>query len=229
MVKLEQVQFRWKIKAPLLLDITDLSIKQGEKVFIKGASGSGKSTLLNLIAGVIKPQFGKVWVSGTNLSALPSVKRDIFRADHIGFIFQMFNLIPYLSVLENVTLPLDFSKDRRQKVKEVGKIREEASRLLEQLGLENTLQTRKVTDLSIGQQQRVAAARAMIGSPPLLIADEPTSALDADTREVFLQLIFEECKQTGMTLLFVSHDGQLESLFDRSLALKDINNISGEA
>ena len=126
-------------------------------------------------------------------------------------------------------LPLDFSKDRRQKVKEVGKIKEEASRLLEQLGLENTLQTRKVTDLSIGQQQRVAAARAMIGSPPLLIADEPTSALDADTREAFLQLIFEECKQTGMTLLFVSHDGQLESLFDRSLALKDINNISGEA
>ena len=104
MVKLEHIQFRWKNKAPLLLNIDNLNIKQGEKVFIKGSSGSGKSTLLNLIAGVLKPQSGKVWVSDTNVSALPSVKRDIFRADHIGFIFQMFNLIPYLSVLENVTL-----------------------------------------------------------------------------------------------------------------------------
>ena len=135
----------------------------------------------------------------------------------------MFNLVPYLSVLENVTLALKFSKERRARLGTNAAT--EAKHLLNRLGLSNDLIRRKVTELSIGQQQRVAAARAMIGHPPLLIADEPTSALDADTRENFIKLLFDACTENDMTLLFVSHDGSLEGLFDKSIALKDINKV----
>ncbi len=225
-MKLEDIHFRWKQGAPLVLDISAFAVCQGEKVFLKGPSGSGKSTLLNLVAGVIVPQQGTVTVGDVAVSALRGARRDAFRADHIGFIFQMFNLIPYLSVLENVTLALTFSKRREARTKALGAVNEEAARLLSRLGLNGALQSRPVTELSIGQQQRVAAARSLIGSPDLLIADEPTSALDADTRESFIRLLFEECDRAGMTLLFVSHDGSLEHLFDRSLDLRTLNHAS---
>lgn len=224
LLKLSQLKFRWKQNLPLTLDLDDISIAKGRKVFMKGPSGSGKTTLLNLIAGVMTPESGSVEIIGTNLAELSGAKRDRFRADHIGFIFQMFNLIPYLSVLENVTLALKFSKERQQRLKQTADA--EAKSILNGLGLEDKLIRRKVTELSIGQQQRVAAARAIIGSPPLLIADEPTSALDADTRESFIKLLFEACDKNNMTLLFVSHDGSLEKLFDESLALKNINKAA---
>lgn len=224
LVYLQDVKFRWKPKLPLVLDIPILSIPTGASVFIKGSSGSGKTTLLNLIAGVIVPESGNIKVEGTGLSSLPGAQRDRFRADHIGFIFQMFNLIPYLSVLENVTLALTFSRERRKRLE--GSAEDEARRILTRLGLDEALIRRSVTELSIGQQQRVAAARAIIGRPPLLIADEPTSALDADTRELFINLLFEECERANMTLLFVSHDGGLEHLFDRSVALKTLNRAA---
>ena len=227
LVQLEGVRFRWKPDAPLVLDVETFAVKQGEKVFLKGPSGSGKSTLLNLVAGVTLPQAGTVTVGDTTVSTLRGARRDAFRADHIGFIFQMFNLIPYLSVLENVTLALTFSKRREAQVRTSGAANEEAARLLGRLGLDEELRLRPVTELSIGQQQRVAAARALIGSPDLLIADEPTSALDADTREGFIRLLFEECERAGMTLLFVSHDGGLEGLFDRSVDLRTLNRASG--
>ena len=223
-VNLRDVKFRWKAGSPLVLDIDALSVPKGAKVFIKGSSGSGKTTLLNLIAGVIVPESGSVSINDTNLSSLAGAKRDAFRADNIGFIFQMFNLIPYLSVLENVTLALMFSRKRQQRLHT--KAADEAGRILKRLGLNKDLTHRNVKELSIGQQQRVAAARAIIGSPPLLIADEPTSALDADTRELFIKLLFEECDRSGMTLLFVSHDGGLEHLFDFGVALKDINKVA---
>ena len=229
LVGLEGVRFRWKSGTPLVLDIDRFTVHQGEKVFLKGPSGSGKSTLLNLVAGVIVPQAGTVSVGDTAVSALRGARRDAFRADHIGFIFQMFNLIPYLSVRENVTLALTFSKRREARVRSSGTADEEAARLLGRLGLDEGLRSRPVTELSIGQQQRVAAARALIGSPDLLIADEPTSALDADTREGFIRLLFEECDRAGMTLLFVSHDGGLERLFDRSLDLRTLNRALGDA
>lgn len=224
---LEDIRFRWKRRNPPVLEIDRLGIARGERVFIKGPSGSGKSTLLNLMAGVAVPEAGSVHLNGTELSSLSGAKRDAFRADHVGFIFQMFNLIPYLSVLENVTLPLTFSRRRQQTVRNGGPPDAEALRLLERLGLPADYRARRVTDLSIGQQQRVAAARAIIGSPPLLIADEPTSALDADTREAFIRLLFEECERATMTLLFVSHDGSLEHLFDRSLDLTVLNRALG--
>ncbi len=199
-------------------------MKQGERLFIKGASGSGKSTLLNLLGGVMRPQRGEINVLGKTINTLSGSQRDIFRADHIGFIFQMFNLIPYLSVMENVILPLHFSKRRYHRIAECGAPRQEASRLLAHLDLdEHVLQHRTVAELSVGQQQRVAAARALIGSPEIVIADEPTSSLDSDRREAFIRLLINECEAAGSTLLFVSHDSNLEGSFDRTVALDRIN------
>ena len=226
LINLNDVQFRWKRTADLVLDIAQLEVQQGEKVFIKGPSGSGKSTLLNLMAGVLVPEKGQVEINDVALEKLSGSKRDFFRANNIGFIFQMFNLIPYLSVIENVTLPLDFSKKRKSHFNSTLEAKTDAIRLLSDLGIGDDMLNRPVTDLSIGQQQRVAAARAMIGAPPLLIADEPTSALDFDTRESFINLLFSECDRSDITLVFVSHDGSLEKLFDRSIELSDINKAS---
>lgn len=226
-ISLNQVQFSWT-PGTTVLDIPELKIHQGEKVFIRGPSGSGKTTLLGLLGGVITPERGEVNVLGADLASLTPVQRDRFRADHIGFIFQMFNLIPYLSVTENVTLPLGFASQRQGNVDATGRSsEEEALRLLKHLELYDPAQLqRQVTELSIGQQQRVAAARALIGRPELVIADEPTSALDTDTREAFIRLLFDECEQAGNTLVFVSHDQTLEPLFDRSIALHEINRAS---
>jgi len=159
------------------------------------------------------------------LERLGSVQRDHFRADHIGYIFQMFNLIPYLSVVDNVVLPCRFSARRRAKALARGNdLITEARRLLYHLDMDHpALHQRAVTTLSVGQQQRVAAARALMGSPELLIADEPTSSLDADRRESFIRLLFDECREVGATLIFVSHDASLEHLFDRTVDLAAIN------
>jgi putative ABC transport system ATP-binding protein len=154
--------------------------------------------------------------------------RDRFRADHIGVIFQMFNLIPYLSLAENVMLPCRFSKQKRKKATErSGSPDQEAIRLLSALNLaDHQLIRRPVTNLSVGQQQRVAAARALIGAPDIVIADEPTSSLDAGHREAFIKLLFKECHQAGNTLVFVSHDASLSHFFDRSFSLMTINKAS---
>jgi putative ABC transport system ATP-binding protein len=202
-----------------------MTVEPGEKLFLVGHSGSGKSTLLSLLAGVIVPQSGKLSVLGQDLSTLSSAQRDHFRADHVGFIFQLFNLIPYLSVVDNVLLPLRFSASRRQHVEQLHHDEvSEARRLLEHLGLKDpALLQRPVTDLSVGQQQRVAAARSLIGAPQLLIADEPTSALDPHHRQAFIELLFRECEEQGSTLLFVSHDHALGARFDRQIDMADIN------
>ncbi len=220
----EHLTFAYPGKSQHVLDIPHLQINAAERVFIKGASGSGKSTLLSLLAGVLVPTSGVINILGQPLNQMRSRQRDHFRADHIGFIFQMFNLIPYLSVIDNVILPCHFSKQRQSKACTQHSVHQEAQRLLRHLGLDDDqLHHRRVTELSIGQQQRVAAARALIGAPEIIIADEPTSSLDADARASFLQLLFAECAAAQSTLLFVSHDASLESLFPRSLALHDLN------
>jgi putative ABC transport system ATP-binding protein len=222
-IDLCEVEFAWKRAGPAVVDLERLTVVRGERVFLKGPSGSGKSTLLNLLGGVTVPRRGTVRVLGQDLGALTGSARDRFRADHVGYIFQLFNLVPYLSVLDNVLLPLRFSRVRRERTRGRGGLRSEAGRLITQLGLGAELLDRPATDLSVGQQQRVAAARALIGGPELVIADEPTSALDADTRALFIRLLMEECAAQGATLVFVSHDASLEPLFDRGLNLRDIN------
>lgn len=209
----------------VLLDIARFDLARGERVFLRGPSGSGKSTLLGLLCGVLSPTRGKIRVLGTDLGTLSAGERDRFRGEHLGFIFQMFNLIPYLTVLENVLLPVTFSPARARRIPG-GDLVAEAERLLDALGLgAGDLLHRPVTALSIGQQQRVAAARALFGRPALLIADEPTSSLDHDAREDFLRLLMGECRAQGSTLLFVSHDTSLGTLFDRVVSLTELNRV----
>ncbi|MDH5601466.1 MAG: ATP-binding cassette domain-containing protein [Gammaproteobacteria bacterium] len=223
-IDIKQLEFSWKENSPLTLDIEQLKIQSTERVFIKGASGSGKSTLLSLLGGVLVPQKGKIEILGQPINSLNSTARDIFRANHIGFIFQMFNLLPYLSVIENVILPLHFSAQRKQRVLKNGSIKDEALRLLAHLDLSaEDILSRATHELSVGQQQRVAAARALIGRPEIVIADEPTSSLDADRRDAFIELLVNECKENNSTLIFVSHDQSLESHFNRSISLSEIN------
>ena len=159
-----------------------------------------------------------------------NAQRDAFRADNVGFIFQMFNLVPYLSVIENVVLTAQFSAVRRQKVLQTGRsLAAEAERLLVSMDLDSSiLASRDAAELSTGQQQRVAVARALFGAPPLIIADEPTSALDADTRQAFLDLLFQEVNAADITLVFVSHDAALADRFDREIQLGDINHARRE-
>jgi putative ABC transport system ATP-binding protein len=225
-IALDAVRYAWPGK-PLLLDIERLRIALGERLFLRGPSGSGKSTLLGLLGGVLTPATGTVRVLGTDLAGLGASARDRFRGDHIGFVFQMFNLIPYLSVIDNVLLPARFSRRRADRAARYGAAAAEAARLLAALGLgEAALHARGVTELSIGQQQRVAAARALLGAPELLIADEPTSALDHDARRQFLELLMAECREQGSTLVFVSHDTTLGPLFDRDLSLAELNRAT---
>lgn len=207
-----------------MLEIDFFELKAGERLFLRGPSGSGKSTLLGLIAGVLEAQSGRLEVLGHDMVQLSGSARDRVRADHLGVIFQMFNLVPYLSVVQNVMLPCRFSARRREAGSSEGQTQATALHLLSRLGLEDAeLLSRNVTELSVGQQQRVAAARALIGNPSLIIADEPTSALDADSRDRFIELLSDEAQKTGASLLFVSHDASLASLFDRALDLSDIN------
>ncbi len=227
-VELQGVEFAWPGK-PLLLAIAELRIAAGETVFLRGPSGSGKSTLLGLLGGVLTPQRGTVRVLGTELASLGASARDRFRGEHIGFIFQMFNLIPYLTVRENVMLPARFSAARSARLTGIT-VAAEAERLLAALGLGAAqLIDRPVTELSIGQQQRVAAARALLGRPELIVADEPTSALDHDAREAFLRLLLAECRSLQSTLVFVSHDSSLAPQFDRAIDLLTLNRAVAEA
>lgn len=228
-VLLENVRFRWPKENDYVLDIEQFSMRQGEHVFISGPSGSGKSTLLGLVSGILPPTSGSIWVNGAALHEMSGSHRDIFRGDHIGYIFQQFNLIPYLTILENVLIPCRLSSVRMRRATEQGAgLRQVAEELLCRLDLAPSLWGRPVNRLSIGQQQRVACARALIGQPKLLIADEPTSALDADRRKAFLGLLLEECKKRDTALLFVSHDNELSDHFSRIVRITELNRVSGD-
>lgn len=220
-IDLNQVHFSWPGNDAPTLVIEKLEVRRGEHLFIKGPSGCGKSTLLGLLTGINQTQQGSVAILGEELTQLSSRQRDRFRADNIGYIFQQFNLLPYLSVIENVILPCQFSAQRKRRV--TINLEQRAKELLSKLHLSDSLMHKPVVELSIGQQQRVAAARALIGNPPLIIADEPTSSLDHNNRSAFIELLLEQANQVNATLIFVSHDPTLEPLFDRSLDLRQIN------
>jgi len=224
-ISLRELLFRWPSATSPCLEIDQLEVFPGEQIFLHGPSGCGKSTLLGILGGLHQPQLGCVDVLGTALYHLNGSERDRFRVDHIGFLFQQFNLIPYLSMLDNVQLPCRFSKLRRKNLQVTSL--SDAQRLLSQLDLSPELWSRPVTDLSVGQQQRVAAARALIGRPEIIIADEPTSSLDADRQIAFLELLKHECAESGSTLIFVSHDKRLAEGFSREIALPSINRAIG--
>lgn len=225
-IEIHQVSFTWPGNDSPTLAIPQLQVQQGEHLFVKGPSGCGKSTLLSLLTGINTATEGELKVLNESLSELSGSKRDKFRADHVGYIFQQFNLLPYLSVIENVILPCQFSKQRRSQVS--GDLHHQAKTLLGKLHLSESLMDKSVVELSIGQQQRVAAARALIGKPKLIIADEPTSSLDYDNRTAFIELLLDQVNHANSTLLFVSHDPTLEPLFDRSVDLREINQAGGK-
>lgn len=226
LIELDDVHFAWPHQ-PELLWISHFALERGESLFLEGPSGSGKTTLLGLLGGVQRPNAGQVRLLGTDLGTLSASARDQFRADHLGYVFQQFNLLPFLSVEENVMLSGHFSPRRKARAcQRYGSLLAAAHTLLTQLGLPADVFGRRSDGLSIGQQQRVAVARALIGQPELIIADEPTSALDADTRAVFLHLVFAECRAAQSSLLFVSHDQSLAPLFDRSLSLPSLNQAT---
>jgi putative ABC transport system ATP-binding protein len=220
-LQIGDLRYRWPGAAADVLQIDALSVDAGERVFLRGPSGCGKSTLLSLMAGVLLPDAGTVALLGQPWSGLSSARRDRRRADHLGYIFQQFNLLPYLSVLDNVRLPGRFSRRRAERTR-AG----DAERLLERSGLAEALWSRPAQALSVGQQQRVAAVRALIGGPELVVADEPTSALDEDLRESFMDLLLESCAEAGSALVFVSHDSRLAARFDRQLDLPALNHAS---
>ena len=232
MLTIDRLRFAWPGASRPVLDIPSLELTDGETLFLYGGSGSGKSTLLAAIAGVVAIAPGCLRVAGADLGALRGSARDRFRADHLGIVFQLFNLVPYLSALDNVLLPCRFSRTRRDRAAaDPGGSRGAAMNLLGHLGLgDQTLLTARADELSVGQQQRVAAARALIGSPGLVLADEPTSALDADLKDDFIDLLLAECRAAGSTLLFVSHDRGLEPHFDRAVDFAGLNRaVAGEA
>lgn len=227
MIDAAALRYRWPGSREDGLVIERLHIDAGRSVFLHGPSGSGKSTLLGLLAGVLLPGAGRIRLLGTDWASLSGARRDAFRADHVGYIFQQFNLLPYLSVLDNVLLPCRFSRLRRQRAEAAAaSARAGAEALLQRVGLGTALWTRPAAQLSVGQQQRVAAARALIGQPELVIADEPTSALDAALRDSFMALLLQQCRDAGSTLVFVSHDERLAAQFDETLALAQINRAA---
>ena len=222
-IAIKSLRYCWPGSSEPILDIDKFDLHAQEKVMLRGPSGSGKSTLLSAIAGVIAVPKSSVHVVGTDVGGLSGSDRDRFRVDHLGIIFQVFNLLPWLSAVDNVLLPCRFSARRRENV--VGDPMKAATRLLGELGLTgDKLLNGPASALSIGQQQRVAAARALIGSPEVVLADEPTSALDEEAKNAFVELLLKECHESEASLLFVSHDRTLEKHFDRTVELDILNS-----
>ncbi len=223
-LRITDLVFRWPRQAAPCLDIAHLELAAGERVFLHGPSGSGKSSLLGLLGGVALPERGSIELLGTDITRLGGRARDRFRAEHIGFLFQQFNLLPWLPVADNVLLGCRFSTLRTQRATQrSGSPLAQAHTLLQRVGLPEPAWTRPARELSVGQQQRVAAARALIGAPEVVIADEPTSALDAALRDGFMDVLLGECRASGSTLVFVSHDERLAARFDRVLSLPALN------
>lgn len=229
-VLVESVVFSY-VSGKRIIDIKKWRLNKSEHVFLYGPSGCGKSTLLNLFSGILSPQEGSVSILNTDITGLKPSKRDCFRAQHIGVVFQQFNLVPYLSVLDNIRLAMYFandgddkqSTDKQSTDKKSASKQERIISMLQALQLPTDCIQQKASELSVGQQQRVAIARALINKPDVLIVDEPTSALDASAKDAFMKVLIETAKSSNAALIFVSHDQSLASHFKRIEALSDIN------
>jgi len=240
-VLVESLVFSYVSDKPII-DINKWRLNKSEHVFLYGPSGCGKSTLLNLLSGILAPQQGTVSILNTDITTLKPSKRDRFRAQHIGVVFQQFNLIPYLSVLDNIRLAMYFANGDVDKesaneenanaqstynnsthIKNATK-QERIVSMLQALQLPKDCIQQKASELSVGQQQRVAIARALINKPDVLIVDEPTSALDASAKNAFMKVLVETVTSSNAALIFVSHDQSLASHFKRVESLTDIND-----
>ncbi len=224
-IELSNVRFHYPERPKRwVLNIPSWSLSAGEKVFVHGPSGGGKSTLLNLLSGLMPASEGSVTILGQRLEQMNSRQRDRFRANNIGYVFQQFNLIPYLNALDNIRLARQFASRKK-----AGANDNEIKALLSALNLSEKDWRLPARNLSIGQQQRVAIARALINKPQILIADEPTSSLDQANRDVFMSLLMSVIAENNMSLLLVSHDLSLSGYFNRVDDLKEINHIEGLA
>ena len=218
-VKIESLRFQWSKNNNFKIFVPKLEVGKGKKVLFLGESGSGKTTLLSLICGFLEPLSGSISINDKIISDLTSTNKDAYRSDNIGIIFQQFNLLPYANVIDNIILPLYFSKQRSKKVENKTNA---AMTLCDQLRLPESILNQKASNLSVGQQQRVAVARALIGSPSIIVADEPTSSLDTEAQELFLDLMFDQISKNSSTLLMVSHDKSLTNYFDQVIDISEI-------
>ncbi|WP_420592450.1 ABC transporter ATP-binding protein [Bacterioplanoides sp.] len=222
MIQLTDLQFSYQQKP--VLSIADWQVKRGEQLLLCGDSGSGKSTLLHLLAGLNQPDSGQLFIAGEELSRMSGRRKDRFRAKHIGFISQRLNLIPYLSVIDNVLLAARLSGTKTSR----SQLAKQAAEQLQHVNLGAELHQQKAENLSIGQQQRVAIVRAMIHQPELILADEPTSALDQHNRDLFMDKLHAMCREHQTTLVMVSHDMSLAPNFSQTTALADINSVEAQ-
>ncbi len=215
-IKVEHIGkiYRTKKMEYLAIKEMSLSVKKGEFVSILGPSGSGKTTLMNLIGTLDRPTSGQIFIDGIDTSSLKENELSILRNRKIGFIFQSYNLVPYLNVLENVTLPLMVDKlDNHENI-------EKGRRLLEEVGLGQKL-TKMPNELSGGEQQRVAIVRALINNPPIVLADEPTGNLDSKTSDAVMQILVRMGKEMDTTIVMVTHEQEIASFSERSIYVKD--------
>lgn len=220
-IALRDMHFAWRQRGGFALAVDRFTMARGERLLLVAPSGAGKSTLIGLIAGIMRAQKGSVSVLGTDLARLSQGRRDRFRAEHVGLIFQSLNLVSYLTALENILLPLSFAPQRLRRAGGVGGARSQALQMLDAIGLPpSEVAGLRASKLSLGQQQRVAALRALIGAPELIVADEPTSALDRDRQAAFLEMLQIQLSGTASSLLMVSHDPTLPG-FDRVVSLAD--------
>ena len=219
MIEISNVIFKYPVQEDrIILDIPGWSVSKGERVFIHGPSGCGKTTFLNLLSGLASVNEGKVIVFNYRLDEMSGGQKDAFRANYVGHVFQTFNLIPYLSAVDNIRLGGYFSEKEREK-----DLVEQAKQALLNLGISHEQHDIQARSLSMGQQQRVAIARALINKPELLIADEPTSSLDEKNKKSFMSMMMELVMVNEITLVMVSHDTALANYFDRVEEFNSIN------
>jgi putative ABC transport system ATP-binding protein len=200
-----------------VLDVASFALAAAEQCALEGTSGSGKSTLLHVISGIMRPDAGRVTIDGVDITRLDEARRDRVRADKLGLVFQQFNLLPGFTALENVLVAMSFGSGRPDRWR--------AADLLAAVGLSHRLH-HKPAELSIGQQQRVAVARALANRPRAILADEPTASVDAAHQRQVIDLVRGTCTEQGVALLLVTHDPAVAAQFPRRLRLEDFNRAA---